>query len=98
MLFITARRRQIKARVCRRRCFALEYLGNQRIRWECKEGHRFTTTQIPAVSEALLKRFCEQPRGYWARANGGANVCCPQYLKDELKNDSALQQALERRK
>lgn len=35
------RLKNLKVRIGQRRCYALEYLGEGRIRWQCQRGHEF---------------------------------------------------------
>ena len=56
-------------------CFAVRYLGNQAILWECTKGHRFVRKEDPPVSEMLLTVFCRKG-GYWYRGENGRQLFC----------------------
>ena len=77
-----------------RRCFALAYLGDGRIRWECKQGHIFVRKQKKwdpgnATLEKQLIEWCRQELdnrgrlGYWTRDGGGAMCSCPKCLQED---------------
>ncbi len=62
-----------------RRCFALEYLGENQARFECPEGHHFTSVVIKQIvrgARTWSDEACEMMVKWWRREAGGVSMVC----------------------
>lgn len=85
-----ALRKQLRTRVKMRRCFALRYISEGVVEWECKLGHVFKH-RSKRWSQSVDSMYRRLSKEYWTKGGGGCAVMCPHCLKAEyVKIDEEL--------